>query len=72
MLTSGNRTPQHTSMDTTSLKSEFDAFDTDGNGVISKDEFMAVRLFKMFGILSQFLKIPFFSFQMMGKLYSKG
>ena len=29
-------------MDSKSLRSEFDAFDTDGNGVISKDEFMAV------------------------------
>ena len=32
---------QH-SMDSKSLRSEFDAFDTDGNGLISKDEFMAV------------------------------
>ena len=30
------------SMDSKSLRSEFDAFDTDGNGVISKQEFMAV------------------------------
>ena len=30
------------SMDSKSLRSEFDAFDTDGNGVISKGEFMAV------------------------------
>ena len=33
---------QQFSMDSKSLRSEFDAFDTDGNGVISKDEFMAV------------------------------
>ena len=31
-------------MDSKSLRSEFDAFDTDGNGVISKDEFMAVSM----------------------------
>jgi len=30
------------SMDSKSLRSEFDAFDTDGNGVISKGEFMAM------------------------------
>ena len=59
-------------MDTTSLKSEFDAFDTDGNGVISKDEFMAVRLFKILRHTFPVSKNSLFLFSDDGKTVLKG